>query len=249
LPAVFIGLVVLAWLPESLDDVRSLTLRERSILRKGVTPIVPHGVVDTLRAVVSESRFAAWALVFFCYNIGSSAVKIWQPTILRNLAPDASAMTIGAMTAIPGVVGALAILLVGYSSKRLGERKWHITAPLVAGAIGLLWLSTASTTASAVAAAALVFAAVACQPPLFASVTAISEGHTKAAGVAYVNSLAMLGSFVGPSIVGMVTQIGLGGSAYAAFGLLWACAAAFNLRIEDKQSGPAQQLSVAKSTV
>ena len=235
LPAILLGLAVYRFLPDNLQDVGALSTEERRALAVTTSQSAPISLTDTLRFVFTERRYLAWADVFFCYNVGSSAVKMWQPTILRSLSPGASLLSIGLLTSIPAIVGGLAILAVGWSSRHFSERRWHVTLPLLAGASGLLLLSISTTTFAAVCSAALVFAAVACQPPLFAAVTAVSEGSTKAAGVAYVNSLAMLGSFFGPTIVGIVSELGLGTSAYAAFGTLWAGAALFNLTIDRPQ--------------
>jgi MFS family permease len=173
-----------------------------------------HASLVTLRAVVQDWRYWGWALVFFAYNLGSSALRLWQPTMLRALS-QGSDFQISLMSAVPSVAGAVAIVLVGYSSRRTGERRWHLAIPLACGAVGLLLVSNATSATACVAAAALATTAVACQPPLFASVTAASSDGTRAAAIAFVNSLAMCGSFFGPTLVGYAR--GMTGSFQAAY--------------------------------
>jgi hypothetical protein len=68
-------------------------------------------------------------------------------------------------------------------------------------------VSQATGLAASIVSACLASTAVACQPPLFASVTATQNGPVRATAVAFVNSLAMTGSFFGPYIVGYLQDV------------------------------------------
>lgn len=208
-PAVVLGACVLRWLPE-------MTSKEDSDTDGADT--VPR----VIRLIVHEWRYWAWAAIFFVYNVGSSALRLWQPTMLRSLS-DASDSMIAIMSIVPASVAAIAILGAGYSAKRTGDRRWHIVVALVCGAVGLLLVSVANSALECLVAASLASVAVTCQPPLFASVTSMSAGTTRATAVAFVNSIGMYGSFFGPAIVGVVRESsGSFANAYAmlAIGLL-----------------------------
>jgi predicted MFS family arabinose efflux permease len=208
LPAIALGLCILRWLPDANGTVAAAGPDASS------SPERPDASLGSLRAVAQDWRYWGWAVVFFAYNLGSSALRLWQPTMLRALS-QRSDFQISLMSAVPSVAGAVAIVLVGYSSRRTGDRRWHLAIPLACGAVGLLLVSNATSASACVAAAALATTAVACQPPLFASVTAASSDVTRAAAIAFVNSLAMCGSFFGPTLVGYAR--GITGSFEAAY--------------------------------
>jgi ACS family tartrate transporter-like MFS transporter len=190
LPAVALGIAIMCCLVD--QPVESSGSRE------GNDDV---SVLDSITLTIREPRYWGWATVFFAYNVGSSALRLWQPTMLRGMS-SAGDSTIAVLSAIPAAVAAIAILATGYSSRLTGDRRWHIVAPLAIGAVGLFMVSSATSTVACIVAASLASTAVACQPPLFASVTALADGRNRAAAVAFVNSVSMIGSFVGPTLVG-----------------------------------------------
>jgi ACS family tartrate transporter-like MFS transporter len=201
-PAIILAFGVLKWLPEDIDAFSSLSAAERLHLAASLDkPAVHESAVTAVRRVLRDRRLLAWAAVFFTYNLGSAGLRIWQPTMLRQLT-NASDLAVATLSVIPAIAGLSAIWAVGYSSKLMAERRWHIAVPLVCGVVGLTLVAFSASVVWCVAAASLATVAIACQPPLFASVTAVSDGTTRAAAVALVNSLAMTGSFVGPYVIG-----------------------------------------------
>jgi ACS family tartrate transporter-like MFS transporter len=49
----------------------------------------------------------------------------WTPLIIREIAPGASFIMVGLLTAFPALLGAAAMLLWSHSSDRRDERAWH----------------------------------------------------------------------------------------------------------------------------
>lgn len=234
LPAVALGLIVLRFLPDDLVSIRELSERERQLLDVDRDSSGAESTMNSLRSVVRERRYWVWAIVFFAYNVGSSGLRVWQPTLLRTLS-GASDLMVGVWSAIPPFAGAAAILLVGYSSTTRAERRWHVTIPLLCGALGLVFVSTASSAAGCLIAASVAALGVACQPPLFAAVTSVSRGVTRAAAVGFVNSIALMGSFCGPYLVGyMQGQTGSIQMPYALLSAVVLAGALLNLTIRDR---------------
>jgi MFS transporter, ACS family, tartrate transporter len=73
---------------------------------------------------------------------------------------------------------------------------------LFLGGAGLALVGVTYGLTGALLVACIASVGVAMQPPLFASVSSASSGMSNAVGIAYVNSIAAIGGFVGPYIVG-----------------------------------------------
>ncbi len=112
--------------------------------------------------------------------------------------------TLGAITAIPFSVALVGMVVIGRHSDRTGERKGHVAACALTGAVGLVLAATfqhnvtlvvLSFTLSQLGQRSVmsVFWAI---PPMFLG------GTAAAAGIALINSIGNLGGFVGPTIVG-----------------------------------------------
>lgn len=87
-----------------------------------------------------------WLLgaVYFCLVLGQYVISFWLPTIIRNSGVQQPAV-IGVLSAIPYATAAIAMILVGRSSDRHGEYRWHLAICAGIGALGI----TATTCYSA----------------------------------------------------------------------------------------------------
>jgi ACS family phthalate transporter-like MFS transporter len=155
------------------------------------------------------------SLAYISTIAGTQAVALWTPTILRKLG---FGMTqIGFLSAAPYVVSAIAMLLVGRSSDRFMERRWHFAVPIAAAGICLAALSAEFSSAvvttllltCATAGAWMAIGVFWTIPP-----TELSAG-AKAGGIAFISSAGSIGGFVSPVIVGHSNA--LTGSIYGGF--------------------------------
>jgi hypothetical protein len=100
-----------------------------------------------------------------------------------------------------------AMVLVGISSDRRGERVWHVAGSALAAALGLagaaLFTQAWLVVASFCLATAGIYAALAV---FWTLPTAILRGMAAAGGLALLNSFANLGGFFGPSLMGWLKQ-------------------------------------------
>ncbi|HEY9182308.1 MAG TPA: MFS transporter, partial [Gammaproteobacteria bacterium] len=122
----------------------------------------------------------------------------------------------------------------GASSDRRNERFLHIAIPSAIGALG--FLASAYFSSPLPGMIALAVAAVGdlgTRGPFWALPTRFLTGSAAAAGIALINTMASLGGFVGPSMVGFVlewTGSFAGGLVFLAVLLLLAAGAALALR-------------------
>jgi nitrate/nitrite transporter NarK len=152
---------------------------------------------------------AVWLLasIYFAISVSLYGLSLWLPVVVKSLSHAADLRVI-ALTAIPYLLAAVAMLLVARSSDRLHERKWHLCACLVGGALALLL--SAMITNPFFAIAALFFAAAGIWGgfgPFWALPTGMLRGDAAAGGIALINSVGAVGGFCGPYLMGRVSDL------------------------------------------
>jgi ACS family tartrate transporter-like MFS transporter len=197
-PAVAIGICVWRYLPDRPDVVSWLTDEERLSIesRQKQSPLIGE-----LRTVVTDGRYWLWAAAFFCASAAGSAVNLFRPMMMRQMAglTDSAAAL---LTAVPALVGAAAVYWVGRHSTKTDERLWHASVPMFVGALGVALGGVSYGLPGALSVAGLSAVSAAAQPALFASVSSAASGPITAIAIAFVNSVAAFGGFLGPYAVG-----------------------------------------------
>ena len=160
-------------------------------------------------------------LTFFLLNTAAYSYVFWAPTIIRDTRHTSDAET-GMILGAIACATAVAMLAVGVSSDRSGERCLHTAACGVVGAIGFVGVALLPNPAARIASLALVASGfVAYYPVLFCLPTMLLRGSAAAAGIALVNAISSAGGFVGPWFVGALQDAtgGVSGAFIALAGL------------------------------
>jgi nitrate/nitrite transporter NarK len=132
---------------------------------------------------------------------------------------QASNTTTGLITGGIACAAAGMMLAVGAISDRTGERYFHASACAVLAAVGCVSASLLPHPLARVAGLALVPVGVyGFYPPFWCLPTVLLRGTAAAAGIALVGSLGHVGGFVGPYVVGLLTDT-TGGASGALLGL------------------------------
>jgi len=229
-PAIVLGLVVLAKLPDRPGKAPWLTGRERKLvlsrLAEDTVDAPDVSARSVLAAVLSDWRVWALALADFLRAMINNVLNFWMPTLVQDLGiPKREYLQVGLVTAIPWGIAAVAMIAIARHSDRTGERRWHMTLPLLLSAIGLLLLAFAghAPVLSVVALTMVAIGAMAWLGVFWTLPTAFLSGIAAAGGIAWINALAQLGGFVGPDLLGRV-RAGNAGDNSIAFLILAACA-------------------------
>jgi MFS transporter, ACS family, tartrate transporter len=101
------------------------------------------------------------------------------------------------------------MILVSRSSDRTMERRYHIAIPQIVGAIALLLLGTITTDSAFLTVALWCFVAMGIYcllGPFWSLPNEFLTGFSAAAGIALVNSIGNLGGFVGPYAMGAMSK-------------------------------------------
>ena len=213
LPAIALGAAVYWTLADTPHDAKWLKPDERSLLletlaaeRKTESRLTKSSVW----AAIFSGRIWLLSIVYFGVSTTMYGVTLWLPTVIKSLS-GLSNFAIGLIAVLPFLVATVAMVLVGMHSDRRGERRWHTAIPAFTAAVGLAGAAYGNTTVVVVAGLALGMAfAEAMVGPFWAMATSRMEGLSAAAGIAVINSLANLGGYFGPDIIGFFRTIGGG---------------------------------------
>ncbi len=225
IPSVILGIVTIfyltdrphqaKWLPEDekqwLISELARERQEREATGRGtIWDAMRHPQILLLVFIYFFGVTANYGLTFFIPSITQSMKNmpvIWQ-TVVATL---------------PYVCSLGGMLLVGYSSDRTKERRWHTAVPYLLIGTGL----GASVLTSDWLGLSIVFLCLAgggqsSHPAFWTLPSAFLTGSAAAAAVGLINSVGNLGGFIGPYVVGSLRTST--GSFKAAMWFLAACA-------------------------
>lgn len=207
LPAVVLGIVTLFYLDNGIKHAKWLSADEKNALQHALDEEAQTKPAHSALQGMADPRVWLMALIYFSVVIGLYGLSFWLPLLIKSTGVT-DPLTIGWLVALPYGVSVVAMILVGRSSDKRHERRWHVAIPALIGAVGLV-LSTFWSTDTTLAMVALTLATVGIMvvlPLFWALPNAFLAGTAAAAGIALINALGNLAGFFGPSIVGWVKQ-------------------------------------------
>jgi ACS family tartrate transporter-like MFS transporter len=208
LPAIVLGVVFLIVLPNTPADAKWLAPHEQQWLSSQVHIDAASGghTHDVARAL-RDPRVLQMGLLFLCMLGANYAYTFSAPAILQKLT-GWNTTHVGFLIAAMGVAGAVAMILNAQHSDRSGERYWHIIVPflIMAGAFAVGGLSIAPWLAVP-ALAMTVISNSALQGPNLAIPATFLKGKSMAAGIAAMNTVGILGGFLGPYWMGIARDL------------------------------------------
>ncbi|HET9309209.1 MAG TPA: MFS transporter [Candidatus Sulfotelmatobacter sp.] len=206
LPAIVLGAIVFLILPDTpreatwLKDDERAWLLEKLERERQEEALVPQG---SFWAVLVSPRIWMLSLVYFGVSTTMYGVTLWLPTVIRALS-GLSYFWTGAVAVLPFLVTVIVMVWVGMRSDRTGERRWHTAVPAFAAGASLVVAGYGTSTIVVVTAIGLGLAcAESMVGPFWAMATSRLEGLSAAAAIAVINSLANLGGYFGPDIIGL----------------------------------------------
>lgn len=205
-PAILLGFVVLAYLPNGPRDARWLSEAEKKTLiaRLGDSASGDGGH-SALGAVLKDSRLWHCAGLFFLMVGGMYGISLWLPQLTKNMSGGSDLMA-GLLTAIPYTVSGIVMVLNAIHSDKTGERRLHIAVPALVAACAMA--GAGSPLIPAWASLALISVAASGMWAIlgpFWSIPSVFLGRSGAAGgIAAINSVGNLAGFAGPFLVGWV---------------------------------------------
>jgi ACS family tartrate transporter-like MFS transporter len=216
-PAVLLGVLVLAFLPSRPRDAKWLTEQESSALEGRIAEEDSRNVgAEVLtRAALMHPRVIALSVVYFGIVYGLYVLAFFLPQVIKGLQKQFqvtfSLVEIGLITAVPYAVASVAMVLWARHSDRTGERAGHVAIAAFVGAVAIaaaLYMNSPLLVMTCITVCAMgVYAAI---PVFWQLPNAFLTGVGAAAGIGLINSFGNLSGFLGPYLTGWLQ--GLTGS-------------------------------------
>ena len=207
LPAIVMSVLFLLYLPDGPRQARWLKTDERNWILNQLKKEEENANLankdDSAASALREPRVWLLGSFLFCLYLGWYGVTFVMPSIIQRVT-GFSATRVGIAVALFGALGAASMLLSGWHSDRTCERYVHTLIPVVGMVLAYLAAALSTRPAIVLPAFALLFiAGMATQPPVWALPAAFLHGKSAAVGIAVINTMSILGGFIGPWWLGV----------------------------------------------
>ncbi|GAB6035483.1 MFS transporter [Fundidesulfovibrio butyratiphilus] len=212
LPAVVLGVVVFLRLPAGPREAEWLTPEEKAALVQALEDenrlVAQHHVCRVRDGLLSPGVWmSGW--IYFCVVVGMYGLVMWLPQIIAGVLGEGvgvnAALHVSLYVMVAYFFAMVGMVVIGASSDRLGERRWHVLGSLGLCLAGMVVLAVSHELVGVLLGASLaamgIWGAIG---PFWSLTTAVLAGPAAAAGIALVNSLGNLGGFAGPYVMGFV---------------------------------------------
>ena len=247
-PAVIFGLICFFYLPDRPIDAAWLADDEKRWLdgemQKEKKTIAQHRSFSVLQTLWNP-RVLALAAIHFGQAAVSVGLAVFVAQIIKGL--GLSNMQTGFTTAIPYTLGTIGMVIWGHYSDRKNERRWNLTGSCLTMAVGCVvaaWLT--GSWYSVIGLSLITIGLYASNAHLFPLPAVFLTGPALASGIAWVNSVGILGGSVSPPVMGWLKDYtgSFAGGLYAlaGFALLAAIVSAVCVRetpVARRVTGPA----------
>jgi sugar phosphate permease len=221
IPSVLLGILTFWVLPNHFRQAKWLSDEEKQRIAEDLAR-------DDAEASHSKHSFRdgffnlkVWMLggIDFSILLSAYAMGFWMPTFIKT-AGVTDITTIGMLTALPSVAALLGMLVIGTSSDRMRERRWHIIVPFIIGAMAMAGSTffTHSVIATVLLFSVAQAAIIGAVPVFFSLPATFLRGTAAATGFALACSLANIAGLVSNSLMGLALDLtGKSGGALWAF--------------------------------
>jgi MFS transporter, ACS family, tartrate transporter len=167
-----------------------------------------HHIAE-MKTALRGGRLWHLSVLYFMLVMGFYGFIFWVPTILKSV-ERLTDLQVGIYSAIPYLVAAISMVVIGWNVDRTNERRAHIAACALIAAAGIAIIPVCHSLPSALAAMCLAAIGIwGSLGPFWALVTRFLRGTAAAGGIAIINSIGALAGFVAPIAIGKARNAGL----------------------------------------
>ncbi len=207
IPAIVLGIVVLLYLTNKPEEATWLEPQQRGWLAETMaqeTKRLERDSLYTLRRIWKDKRVWQLGILFSCLNAGSYGLLLWMPQIIKGLG-QLSDLSVGLLTTVPFVLGFVGQVVVSRHSDKTRERRLHLAACYLSACVFLLASAFVPGAIAGYIALCLVGATLFAGTPIFWTlVGTFMTGAAGAAGIALIHTIAQIGGFFGPYLIGVL---------------------------------------------
>jgi MFS transporter, ACS family, tartrate transporter len=254
IPTFVIGIVTLFVLTDKPEQAKFLTQDEKAWLRARLDAerTAKESVrTFTLWQSLIDPKVLLLSLNYLGIVTASLGMLFFIPQIIKSIGVTSN-MTVGWLTMLPYICGGIGLVVWGFVSDRMNERRWNLLIACIVSTAGLVMAGmTMGTWWALVGMSIAAVGFYGSKGPFWAMPPMFLTGTAAAAAIAWINSIGNLGGFFGPWYVGVMKDAtgSFSGGLYglALLGLISAIVCAFFLHIPTARVLPAAPARVAPS--
>ena len=208
LPAVMLGVIAYFYLQDNPERADWLSNEEKQVVIGDLEAdrlTGPAKPPKNFREALRDPKIYLFSIIYFAYFCSLNTILLWSPTLLRIVGLK-KVTDIGWWNGCVSIIATLGMLLVGYSSDRRLERRWHVALCGMTAAVCFLLLPFAAhniilTIVLLMVASVGIFSVLS----LFWTIpSAYLKGTAMAGGIALISSIGYMGAVVSPTLVGWI---------------------------------------------
>ncbi|CAF0781605.1 unnamed protein product [Adineta ricciae] len=209
IPSVILGIIILFFLTDRPKDARWLEYDERQALEVELAVELQRqqavGGHLTIFQALRQIKVLLLAAAYFFIVTGNYGVDMFLPTILRDWYHLSDSLLTWLLM-IPPLGALIGMLIIGFSSDRTKERRFHAAVPILIGATAFgLTLIRNQPLATIIILFTAVNIGTKAYLPAFWSLPSLFLSQAAAAGsIGFINSVGNIGGGVGPIILGVL---------------------------------------------
>ena len=204
IPSVICGFAALWVLPDGPAKAKWLTADEKRIIAARLA-CEPKGALHGLRELVTDRRIWILMIPDFSIVFPLYALNFFLPQMVHGM--GYSVGETGWIVALPYLLAMGAMVALGWSSDKSGNRAGHVALGAFAAVVGLGVAMTAGANWLVIAGLCLATSGIYAALAVFWTLPAsLLRGTAAAAGLALLNSFSNLGGFFGPTVMGWAKQ-------------------------------------------
>src|SRR5215469_10971440 len=204
IPSLLCGLATLWVLPDGPAAAKWLREDEKRIIAARLA-LEPKGALHGLRELLTDRRIWILMIPDFSIVFPLYALNFFLPQMVHGMGYSVGAT--GWIVALPYLLAMGAMVGLGWSSDKSGNRAGHVAFGAFVGALALLGAITAGSNWIVIACLCLATSGIYAALAVFWTLPAsLLRGTAAAAGLALLNSFSNLGGFFGPTVMGWAKQ-------------------------------------------
>jgi MFS transporter, ACS family, tartrate transporter len=201
LPAIIFGFVVAYLLADRPETASWLDPQEKGTLAKMLAAEPRERVrIGTFEAI-KDPRVVICALVQFGFTLGSYGILFWLPQIIK--ASGLSNLTVSVLTAIPYAFATAAMIWWALVVDKSGKKISNLTITCGLGAVGLVLSVLSDSLVIGLIGLTIALIGITSARAVFWTIpTRFMTGVGAASGLAFINSIGVMGGYFGPELMG-----------------------------------------------
>lgn len=208
LPAIALGVIAYFYLQDKPEQAGWLAPDEKQVVigdLEADRTAGPAKPPKNFREALADPKIYLMSLIYFAYFCSLNTILLWSPTLLRSVGLK-TVTAIGWWSGLISLISTIGMVVVGSSSDRMMERRWHVALCGITAAVCFLLLPLVSqnpglTIALLMVASVGIFSVLS----LFWTIpSAYLGGSAMAGGIALISSIGYLGAVVSPTLVGWI---------------------------------------------